>query len=87
MAALSPRPELERRDLRVAAPDALRGFMLVQRLAGAELTASDGDGYVVVGSVNGDIAHALATIQEWLRDEEIEHTVVHVGDHAYTMQR
>jgi hypothetical protein len=87
MAALNGGHEQERRDLRVAAPDALRGFVLVHRLAGSELTGSDGDGYAVVGTINGNIARVLTTVREWLRDEQIEETVVHVGDRAYTMGR
>ena len=71
-------------DLRVAAPDAPRGSTLAQRLSGSELAGSDTDGWWVVGQA-ANLTHVLGTIQQWLRDESIEHTTVHVGDHIHTM--
>jgi hypothetical protein len=71
--------------LRVEVPDARRGSVLAQRLASSELTRTAPEGWAVIGSANGDLPQALATIQQWLRDEGIEQTVVHLGDRPHTM--
>jgi hypothetical protein len=73
--------------LRVEVPDALRGVGLEQRLAGSELTGSDPEGWAVVGTTDGNLADVLGTIRQWLRDEAIEHTVVHVGGRPRTLMR
>jgi hypothetical protein len=73
--------------LRVEVPDARRGSVLVQRLGSSELTRTAPEGWAVIGSPNGDLPQALATIQQWLRDEEIEQTVVYLGDRPHTMTR
>jgi hypothetical protein len=73
--------------IRIEVPDAHRGVGLEQRLSGSELTGSDPDGWTVVGTADGNLAEALGTIREWLRDEAIEHTVVHVGGRPRTLLR
>ena len=75
------------RELRVEVPDARRGTNLVQRLDSGELTNTAPETWEVIGSANGDLPSALATIQQWLRDEEIEQTVVYLGDRRHTMTR
>jgi hypothetical protein len=75
------------RALRVEVPDARCGSILAQRLARSELTCTAPESWAVVGSADGDLPQALATIQQWLRDEEIEQTVVHLGDRPHTMSR
>ena len=73
--------------LRVEVPDALRGSVLAHRLPASELIRTPADGWAVIGSANGDLPQALAAIQQWLQDEEIEQTVVHLGDRPHTMTR
>ena len=72
-------------ELRIEVPDGLRGFVLVQRLAQAEVSGSEVDGWIVTGSVNGDLPQVLTTIQQWLHDEAIDHVTIHIGDHVHTM--
>jgi hypothetical protein len=74
-------------ELRVAVPDEPRGSSLVRRLDGSELTGSTEDGWAVVASVDGDFAEALTCVQQWLRDESIDQTVVHLGDRLHSMTR
>jgi hypothetical protein len=76
-----------RKVLRVDVPDAQRGSQLEQRLSGSELTGSDPEGWAVVGTADGNLSEALGTIRQWLRDEAIEHTVVHVGGRPRTLMR
>jgi hypothetical protein len=73
--------------LRVEVPDARRGSVLAQRLGSGELTRTALERWAVIGSANRDLPRALATIQQWLRDEEIEQTVVYLGDRRHTMTR
>jgi hypothetical protein len=75
------------RELRVEVPDHRRGSSLAQRLDSSELTRTAPETWEVVGSANGDLSSALAAIQQWLRDEEIEQTVVYLGDRRHTMTR
>jgi len=72
-------------ELRVEVPDARRGSVLAQRLADSELIHTAPESWAVVGFPDGDLPQALATIQQWLRDEGIEQTVVHLGDRPHTM--
>jgi len=74
-------------ELRVEVPDARRGSALAQRLADSELTRTPPESWAVVGFPDGNLPQALATIQQWLRDEGIEQTVVHLGDRPHTMTR
>jgi hypothetical protein len=76
-----------RRELRIEVPDVRRGSSLAQRLAASELTRTALESWEVIGSANGDLPSALATIQQWLRDEEIDQTVVYLGDRRHTMSR
>jgi hypothetical protein len=74
--------------LRIEVPDPASGFMLVQRLGGqCTLAGSETDGWVVAGPANGDLPHMLAAVQQWLRDEAIDHVAVCLGDHTHTMTR
>jgi hypothetical protein len=73
--------------LRVQVPDAQRGVELEQRLSGSELTGSDPEGWAVVGTADGNLPEVLGTIRQWLRDEALEHTVVHVGGRRRTLMR
>jgi hypothetical protein len=73
--------------LRVQVPDAERGVELEQRLSGSELTGSDPEGWAVVGTADGNLPEVLGTIRQWLRDEAIEHTVVHLGGRPRTLMR
>jgi hypothetical protein len=41
----------------------------------------------VISSADGNLPETLATIQQWLRDEAIEQTVVYLDDRAHTMKR
>jgi len=75
------------RELRVEVPDPRRGSSLAQRLESSELTRTAPETWEVIGSANGDLSSALAAIQQWLRDEEIEQTVVYLGDRRHTMSR
>jgi hypothetical protein len=78
----------ENSSLRVEVPSAASGFMLVKRLgSGCSLDGSDVEGWVVLGTTNGDLPHALAEIQRWLRDESIDQVTVHLGDHTHSMTR
>ena len=74
-----------RHELRVEVPDALSGFMLVQRLARGEVSGSETEGWLVRSSADGDLPHILTTIQQWLHDEAIDHVTIHIGDHTHTM--
>jgi hypothetical protein len=74
-------------ELRVEVPDARRGSLLAQRLADSELTRTASEHWAVIGFPDGNLPQALATIQQWLRDEGIERTVVHLGDRPHTMTR
>jgi hypothetical protein len=76
-----------RRELRVEVPDARRGSSLAHRLDSSELTHTAPETWEVMGSANGDLSSALAAIQQWLRDEEIEQAVVYLGDRRHTMTR
>jgi hypothetical protein len=76
-----------RQELRVEVPDARRGLLLVERLADSELARSAPECWAVIGSADGDLPQVLATIQQWLRDEDIERTVVYLGDGRHTMTR
>lgn len=74
--------------IRIEVPDAASGFMLVQRLGHrCTLAGSETDGWVVAGPANGDLPHMLAAVQQWLRDEAIDHVAVCLGDHTHTMSR
>ena len=73
--------------IRVEVPDARCGSVLAGRLASSELTCTPSEGWAVIGSANGDLTQALATIQQWLRDEKIEQTVVYLGERPHTMNR
>ena len=74
-------------ELRVEVPDARRGSVLAQRLADSELTRTTPKSWAVIGFPDGNLSQALATIQQWLRDEGIEQTVVHLGERPHTMTR
>jgi hypothetical protein len=74
--------------LRVEAPKAASGFMLVQRLRSrCTLEGSEEAGWVVAGSADADLADALDTIRQWLHDEAIAQVTIHVGDHTHRMTR
>jgi hypothetical protein len=45
------------------------------------------EGWIVSGTTNGNLPHALAEIQRWLRDELIDQVTVHLGDHMHSMTR
>jgi hypothetical protein len=75
------------KELRVEVPDDRRGSSLAQRLASSELTRTGPETWEVIGSANGDLSSALATIQQWLRDEEIKETVVCLSGRRHTMTR
>ena len=74
--------------LRIEVPDAIRGFTLVQRLGvHCALHGSEAEGWIVAGSATRDLPRVLATIQQWLEDETIDHVTVHLGNHAHNMTR
>jgi hypothetical protein len=75
------------RELRVEVPDPRRGSSLARRLDSSELTRTAPETWEVIGSANGDLSSALAAIQQWLHDEEIEQTVVYLDDRRHTMTR
>jgi hypothetical protein len=78
----------ENSSLRVEAPNAASGFMLVKALGSSyRLDGSDVEGWIVSGTTNGNLPHALAEIQRWLRDELIDQVTVHLGDHTHSMTR
>ena len=82
------RRSVELHSLRVEAPNAVSGFVLVQRLGSrCTLEGSDEGGWVVAGSANGDLADVLDTIRQWLHDEAIAEVSVHIGDHSHRMTR
>jgi hypothetical protein len=76
-----------RQELRVEVPDARRGRALVERIVASELASTAPESWAVIGSADGDLPHVLATIQQWLRDEDIEQTTVYLGDRPHTMTR
>jgi hypothetical protein len=78
-------PQPRDSSLRVQVPDDARGSRLVLQLADSQLTGSDAAGWAVVGSADRDLTDHLTTIRQWLRDEGIRRTTVHVGDHEHTM--
>jgi hypothetical protein len=83
-----PRRSVELHSLRVEAPNAVSGFVLVQRLGSrCTLEGSEEVGWVVAGSANGDLADVLDTIRQWLHDEAISEVTVHIGDHSHRMTR
>jgi hypothetical protein len=76
-----------RQALRVDVPDARRGRALAERIAPSELARTAPESWAVVGSADGDLPQILGTIQQWLRDEDIEQTTVYLGDRPHTMTR
>jgi hypothetical protein len=82
-----PRTGSPSHELRVNVPDAQRGLTLKQRLPHGELTRAEPESWAVIGSADGNLPETLATIQQWLRDEAIEQTVVYLDDRAHTMKR
>jgi hypothetical protein len=76
-----------RQELRVEVPDARCGRSLVERIDGSELASTAPERWAVSGSADGDLPQLLTTIQQWLRDEDIEQTTVYLGDRPHTMTR
>jgi hypothetical protein len=74
-------------ELRVDVPDRQRAFTLLQRLPHGELTRAEPESWAVISSADGNLTETLATIQQWLRDEAIEQTIVYLDDRAHTMKR
>ena len=71
--------------IRIETPDALSGFLLVQKLEslGAEVRgAGDGRWEVRLPGERAEprLEDVLAAVQRWLDEERIESTVVHAGD-------
>jgi hypothetical protein len=82
------RRSVELHSLRVEAPNAVSGFILVQRLGSrCRLEGSEEVGWVVAGSAHGDLADVLDTIRQWRHDEAIADVTVHIGDHSHRMTR
>jgi hypothetical protein len=79
--------------IRIEAPDALLGFLLLQRLPQVEAEVHpDGTAWSVeITPAERDPADLvddlLETVRHWLRDEQIEETTVYVGGRALTVSR
>ena len=77
--------------IRIEAPDALLGFLLLQRLPQVEAhVQSEGSGWAVAIDPRGEepedlFADLLGTVRQWLRDEQLSRTTAHVGDRTITV--
>jgi hypothetical protein len=77
--------------IRIEAPDALLGFLLMQRLPHFDAHVhTDGGGWAVAIDPGGEepedlFADLLGTIRQWLRDEQLPRTTAHVGERAITV--
>ncbi len=79
--------------IRIEAPDALLGFLLLQRLpqVDAEVHPEGKVWTVEIKPREHDsddlVADLLETVRHWLRDEQIPQTTVYVGGRALTVSR
>jgi len=76
--------------MKVAVPDAERGFVLAGRLAryGAEVVRANGNASYEVtldAPPAQDLAAVLALIERWIRDEHVELAQVGIDGRSYTM--
>jgi hypothetical protein len=72
--------------IRIETPDALSGFLLVQKLEllGAEVRSADAERWEVrlpLDRARPRLEEVLGAVRRWLQEEQIASTVVHVdGD-------
>ncbi len=77
--------------IRIEAPDALLGFLLLQRLpqVNAHVQTHRGGWAVEIepGAEAPDdlFAALLDTVRQWLRDEQLPRTTAHIGDREITV--
>ena len=77
--------------IRIDTPDALLGFLLLQRLpqVDAHVQTHDGRWSVEIesGAEEADdlFATLLGTVKQWLRDEQLPRTTAYVGDREITV--
>ena len=75
--------------IRIEAPDALLGFLLLQRLPQVEAKVElEDDRWAVEITPRDadpeDLADALLeTVRQWLRDEQLPETTLHVRERSY----
>jgi hypothetical protein len=78
--------------IRIEAPDALLGFLLMQRLPHTDARVNpDGDRWSVEihpAQRDGEdvVEELVATVRRWLRDEHIPATTVHVNGDSFTVE-
>lgn len=78
--------------IRIEAPDALLGFLLLQRLPQVDAHVGNQDGRWAVEIKPGaeephDLFETLLdTVRQWLRDEQLAQTTAHVGEHEITVE-
>jgi hypothetical protein len=77
--------------IRIEAPDALLGFLLLQRLPQLDAHVQTlGCGWAVeiepgVEEPEDLFSDLLDTVRQWLRDEQLTGTTAHVGDRTITV--
>ena len=77
--------------IRIEAPDALLGFLLLQRLPQLDAHVQTlGGGWAVeietgVEEPEDLFSDLLDTVRQWLRDEQLTGTTAHVGDRTITV--
>jgi hypothetical protein len=77
--------------IRIDAPDALLGFLLLQRLPQVDAHVGTHDGRWAVEIEPGPeepddlFAALLDTVRQWLRDEQLTRTTAHVGEREITV--
>ena len=77
--------------IRIEAPDALLGFLLLQRLPQLDAhVQTDGGSWAVEIEPGGEDADdlfsdLLDTVRQWLRDEQLPQTTAHVGERTVTV--
>jgi hypothetical protein len=78
--------------IRIEAPDALLGFLLLQRLPQVDAHVGTHGGRWAVeiepGAEEPDdlFATLLGTVRQWLRDEQLPQTTAHVGEREITIE-
>jgi hypothetical protein len=75
--------------IRVEAPNALLGFLLVQRLqhVDADVVPERDGGWTVEVPPDAPREWVLATVQEWADDEALNEVVVHMDGATYAVVR
>ena len=78
--------------IRIDTPDALSGFLLVQKLEplGAEVRGADGDRWQVElhpARAQGRLDEVLAAVRRWLDEQQLESTTVHVDGVPRVVER